>query len=121
MAMPAVPASGLVVVEAQLGFRGLEGVLDRPAPPLDLDQHLQRRALWTPSREEGHFPVAQATPDQQAACPDRLRRAAPEETPRVEVGQFHIAPVVQPWPFGSGSGLSQELNCALPATPSTYP
>ena len=33
VAMPAMPASGLVVGKAEFGFGGLEGVLDRPAPP----------------------------------------------------------------------------------------
>ena len=77
--MPAMPASGLVVGKAEFGFGGLEGVLDRPAPPFDLDQHRHRRSLWTPCREEGHFPVAQAAPDQQAACPHRRRGATVEE------------------------------------------
>ena len=48
MAMPAVPASGFVVGKAQFGFRGLERVLDRPAPPLDPDQDFQRRTDRTP-------------------------------------------------------------------------
>ena len=44
MAVPAVPAAGLVVIEPELGLGGLEGVLDRPAPTLDADQHLERQA-----------------------------------------------------------------------------
>ena len=74
MAMPAVPAPGLVVGEAQLGFRGLERVFDRPPPALDLDQDLQGRAGRTPCRE-GHPAVTETAPDQQAACLGRLRRA----------------------------------------------
>ena len=104
MAMPAVPASGLVVVEAQLGFRGLERVLDRPPPPLDLDQHVQGRARRAPCREEGHFPVAQAAPDQQTARPHQSRGATSEEASRIKVGQFQIGPVVKPRSLGPGAG-----------------
>src|SRR3954452_170701 len=100
MAMPAMPASGLVVVEAQLGLGGLEPILDRPAPPLDLDQLVHRRSLRTPSREEGHFPIAQAAPDQQAPCPDRLRGATLEEILCIEIGQLQVGPVVKPRSLG---------------------
>ena len=43
VAVPAVPAAGLVVVQPELGLGGLERVLDRPAPPLDLDPAAWRR------------------------------------------------------------------------------
>ena len=104
MAMPAVPTSGLVVGEAQLGFRSLERVLDRPPPPLDPDQDFQRRTDRTPCWEESHFSVTQTALDQQAACPDRLSGATPEEGLRINVGQFQITPVVKPWPLCPGSG-----------------
>src|SRR3954471_6363538 len=99
MAMPAVPASGLVVVEAQLGFCGFERVLDRPSPPLDRDQDFQRRTDRTPCREKGHLAVTETAPDQQSARPDRRGGATPEEGLRINVGQFQIAPVVKPWPL----------------------
>jgi hypothetical protein len=59
-----VPAAGLVVVEPELGLGGLERVLDRPAPPLDADQRLERRRLGAPRREEGQLPVGEAAPDE---------------------------------------------------------
>src|SRR4051812_39935948 len=42
MAMPAVPGSGLVVIEAELGLGSLEAVLDGPAMAFDPDQRLDR-------------------------------------------------------------------------------
>ena len=43
--MPAVPGSGFVVVEPELVFGCLEGILDRPAMALDADQGLDRRVF----------------------------------------------------------------------------
>src|SRR4051812_10602085 len=102
MAMPAMPASGLVVVKAEFGFGGLEGVFDRPAPPFNLNQHRHRRSLRTPCREERPLAVAQAAPDQQAACPHRRRGATVEEASRIEIGQLQI--VVKAGSLGPGAG-----------------
>ena len=49
--VPAVPAAGLVVLEPELGLGGLERVLDRPAPALDTDQHLERGPARAPGGE----------------------------------------------------------------------
>ena len=38
--VPAVPGTGLVMVEAEFGFGRLEGVLNGPAVPLDGDESL---------------------------------------------------------------------------------
>ena len=57
VAMPTVPGAGLIVVEAQLVFRGLEAVFDRPTMSLDLDQHLDAGSGRAPSREEGQVSV----------------------------------------------------------------
>src|SRR3954452_7972389 len=52
-AVPAVPAARLVVVEPELVLGGLERILDRPAPALDTDQHLERGAGRAPGGEVG--------------------------------------------------------------------
>src|SRR6187431_1131105 len=57
VAVPAVPAAGLVVVEAELVLGGLEAVLDRPAVPFDLDQDLDSGPGWAPGRKEGKLAV----------------------------------------------------------------
>src|SRR5580692_10423762 len=69
VAMPPMPGAGLVVVEAQLVFRGLEAVFDRPTMSLDLDQHLDAGSGRAPGREEGQVSVCDVAADQQAARP----------------------------------------------------
>ena len=95
MPMPAMPGAGLVVRQAQLGLGGLERVLDRPAPPLDGHQGLDRRAVGTPGREEGQARVS-------AGCAGSAGRVStgsrPEPDPpprRGSVGQFQVGPVVK--------------------------
>ncbi len=58
--VPAVPGTGLVVIELEFGLCGLERVLNAPAPPLDGDQGRDRCAGRAPRREVGPFAVAQA-------------------------------------------------------------
>ena len=67
--VPAVPTPGLVVVEAKLGFGGLEAVLDGPAAALDLDQLVCACPHGAPGGEERKLAVGQAAPGQQAAGP----------------------------------------------------
>src|SRR3954451_648447 len=55
--MPAVPGSGLVVVEPELVFGCLEAVFDRPAMALDADQGLDRSPWRTPGGEVGEIAV----------------------------------------------------------------
>ena len=59
--VPAMPGAGLVVIEADLVLGGLERVLDRPAPPLDGHQGLDRRADRTPGREVGEHEKAEGS------------------------------------------------------------
>src|SRR5208283_2872307 len=92
--MPAVPGSGFVVVEPELVFGRLEAILDRPG--------LDRSPCRTPSGEVGEIAVGDITPDQQASCPKDL--AVMVRLFAFEIGQFEIAPVVQSWSFGSGTG-----------------
>src|SRR3954454_1100385 len=97
MAVPAMPRTGFIVVEAEFGLGRLEGVLDRPALSFDGDQGLDRRASRAPGAEEGAGAIGEATPDQQAARPDT--GSAADILVGVKVGQFEIGPVVKPWPL----------------------
>lgn len=51
--VPAMEGTRLVMIEAELGFGGLEAVFDRPAMAFNRDQLLHGRSLGTPSGEEG--------------------------------------------------------------------
>ena len=53
MAIPAVPKAGLIVVEAELVFGGLEAVLDRPAVAFGSNQGVDAGPRWTPGGEGG--------------------------------------------------------------------
>ena len=63
VAVPAVPAARLVVIEAELIPGGLEAVLDRPAAAFDPYQHLERGTFRAPGGEERQALVGQAAPD----------------------------------------------------------
>src|SRR3954452_24053362 len=67
--MPAVPGTGLVVVEAEFVFGRLEAVLDRPAPSFDTDQRLDRGAGGAPGDEEGQGAIRDGAADQKASGP----------------------------------------------------
>src|SRR5512144_1263401 len=92
--MPAVPASGLVVIKAELGLRRFEGVLDGRALPLDLDQRRDVGPGRTPGREERQFAIPDAATDQKTA--------RPQPSPvfvvlgGLKIGQFAVGPVVEP-------------------------
>src|SRR3954452_22942385 len=58
VAMPAVPGAGLVVVETEFVFGGLEAVLDGPALSFDTDQRRNRRAGGAPGGEEGQRAIS---------------------------------------------------------------
>src|SRR6266849_5667612 len=53
-----------------------------------------------PSGEEGEIAIGDMTADQQTACPKALVCAV--EFFDLEIGQFEIAPIMQPRSFGSG-------------------
>ena len=123
MAMPAMPGSGFVVIAPELVFCCLEAVLDCPAMAFDADQRLDRSSCRTPSGEVGEIAVGDMTPDQQASRPQAL--AFIIELLTLEIGEFEIAPVMQPWPFGSRTGrktppvgwllrLGDATRCGLP-------
>src|SRR5580658_9956410 len=56
---------------------------------------------WAPSGEEGEVTIGDMTSDQQAAGPKALICAA--KFFDLEIGQFEIAPIMQPRSFGSSS------------------
>ena len=99
VAMPSMPGSALVVIEPELVFRGFKAVLDRPSMAFDRDQRFDGCSGWAPSGEEGEVIIGDATTDQQTACPQTVIYAV--ELAGIEIGQFEIAPIMQPRPFGS--------------------
>src|SRR5450432_370787 len=99
MAMPPMPGSALVVIESELVFRGLKTVLDRPPMAFDCHQRFDGCSRWTPGGEEGEIAIGDMTTDQQTACPKTLICAV--EFFDIEIGQFDIAPIMQPRSFCS--------------------
>ena len=99
--MPTMPRPALVVIEAELVLGGLEAVFDRPSMAFDGDQRFNRCARRAPGGEEGEVAVGNATPDQQAACPQAVTCIV--EWLALEIGQFEITPIMQPQFLGSGS------------------
>src|SRR5271165_2095985 len=97
--MPAVPRSGLVMVEPELVLGGLEAVLDRPTMALDADQRRDRCSGRAPGGEVGKIAVGNIAPYQQAARPQAMIFNV--ELFSLKIGQFEVAPVMQPRPFGS--------------------
>src|ERR1019366_7679768 len=100
VAMPPMPLAALVVTAPELVFRGLKTVLDRPPMAFDRHQRFDGRCRWTPGGEEGESDIGDMTTDQQTACPKTLICAV--EFFDFEIGQFEIAPIMQPRSFGSG-------------------
>src|SRR6267378_2078724 len=68
VAMPPMPGSALVVIEPELVFRGLKTVLDCPPMAFDRHQRFDGCCRWTPGGDEGE----------------------------IAIGQFEIAPIMQP-------------------------
>src|SRR6516165_4073196 len=97
--MPAVPGAGLVVIEAEFVFGGLEAVLNGPAMAFHRHQLSQRRTLGTPSREEGERAIGKVAADQQAPRP--LSAEGAIILAELKIGEFEIGPVMQAWSLGS--------------------
>ena len=111
------------MIEPELVLRGLKTVLDRPALTFDCHQRFDGCPRRTPGGEEGEIAIGNMTTDQQTACPQTLIRTV--EFFDLEIGQFEITPIMQPWSFGScscrqtlpvGRALRPGDVCALPAT-----
>ena len=96
--MPPMPGSALVVIEPELVFCGLKTVLDRPPMAFDRNQRFDGCSRRTPGGEEGEITIDDMTTYQQTACPKTLICAVFD----LEIGQFEIAPIMQPRSFGSG-------------------
>lgn len=69
VAMPAMPGTGLVVVEAELVLGSLEAIFDCSAMPLHLHQRFDRCPGRTPRREVGEIVIGDVSADQQAPRP----------------------------------------------------
>ncbi|KTQ96445.1 hypothetical protein NS226_07650 [Aureimonas ureilytica] len=67
MAVPAVPGTRFIVVEAESGLGRLAAVHDRPSLALDLARGLDRRAGGTSDGEEDQFSVSELATDQKSA------------------------------------------------------
>src|ERR1700732_2138491 len=100
VAMPGMPRSALVVIEPEFVFRGLKAILDRPPMAFDRHQRFDGCSRWTPGAEEGEITIGDILTDQQTSRPKTMIRAVKSSAP--EIGQFDIAPIMQPRSFGSG-------------------
>src|SRR5260370_7174592 len=96
-----MPGSALVVIEPELVFRGLKTVLDRPPMTFDRHQRFDGCCRWAPGGEEGEIAIGDLTTDQQTACPKTL--IGPVKFFGIEIGQFHITPLLPPRPFDPSS------------------
>src|SRR4051795_3723528 len=100
--VPAVPGTGLVVVEAEFVFGRLEAVLDGPALSFNGDQYRNRRAGGAPGGEEGQVAISDVAADQQASGSQTGQGLV--VFGRLEISQFQISPVKQPLALGSAPG-----------------
>src|SRR4029077_16267966 len=83
-----------------LVFRGLETVLDRPPMAFDRHQRFDGCCRRAPCGEESEIAIGDTTTDQQTACPKT--RICVVRFFDFQIGQFEIAPIMQPRSFGSG-------------------
>ena len=98
MAVPALPATYLVLIESALALGGLRTDLDLPAPAGDLHQVLEP-GLRTPDMYHitGQFlTLIQAAPYQQVMSEATLLQC------QLQPPQRHQRPVVQTLAFGPG-------------------
>jgi hypothetical protein len=94
-----MPGSALVVIEPELVLRGLKTILDRPPMTLDRYQRFDRCSCWTPGGKEGEIAISYISTDQQTSRPKALICVI--ESFDLEIGQFEIAPIMQPRSFSS--------------------
>ena len=98
VAVPAMPGAGLVMIEAEFILGGFKTILDSPAMTFHRYQLCHRRALGTPSGEEGQIITGDVAADQEASCP------FPGKSASLEICQFDVGPVMQTRPLGSFAG-----------------
>jgi hypothetical protein len=94
-----MPGSALVVIEPELVLRGLKTILDRPPMAFDRHQRFDGCSRWTPGAEEGEITIGDISTDQQTSGPKALICVI--KSFDLEIGQFDIAPIMQPWSFSS--------------------
>ena len=90
------------MVKPEFVFGGLEAVFDRPAMAFDIDERPDGCSGRTPGGEVGEVAIGNIAPDQQAARPQAMVFIV--EFFSFKVGEFKIAPVMQPRAFGSNTG-----------------
>ena len=100
MPVPAVPRPALIVGQSEFCLGGLERVFNRPAPPLNGHQLLDRRARRAPRRKIGQAPVRQAAPHQKTTRPQALVERGVERV-SLQRSQLQIGPVVQARPLST--------------------
>src|SRR3954454_23660925 len=98
--MPAVPGTGLVVIETEFVFGRLEAVLDGPALSFHSDQHRDRRAGGAPGGEKGQVAISDIAADQKAPGPKAGQVLV--VFGGFKIGQFQVGPIEQPLALGSG-------------------
>ena len=87
------------MIKAQLVFCRLETVLDSPAAALHADQFLDGGPNWSPGGEESQILIRDGAADQKTARPKP--RAAFLIFTGIDIGQFHISPVIEARPLGA--------------------
>jgi len=87
------------MIKAKLVFCRLETVFNSPAAALHADQFLDRGSKWSPGGEESQVLIRDGAADQKAPRPKP--RAAFLILAGIDIGQFHISPVVEARPLGA--------------------
>jgi hypothetical protein len=105
--IPAIPATNLVVVQADLVLGGLEAFLDRPADPRHPDQLGQAGTGRAETGVEGQLSIRQPPAHQQ---PEPTARPAGSD-------QRDPGPVIDPGPLGASPALRRrQARAGRPAT-----
>ena len=79
----------------------------------DRHQRFDRCCRWAPGGEEGEIAISDISTDQQTSRPKTMICAV--KFSDLEIGQFEIAPIMQPRSFGSGplpTGVSNRTGAA---------
>ncbi len=87
------------MIKAKLVFRRLEAVLDGPAAAFHADQFVDGGSRRSPGGEEGQVVICDGAADQKATRPKT--GAAGIVFAGVEIGQFHISPVIKARSLGA--------------------
>ena len=91
MPVPAMPGTGLVVIEAEFVLGGFKAFFDGPAMAFDRYELFHWHALGAPRREERKVAVGNVAADQKASRPRPGENAV--ILAGIEIGQFEIDPM----------------------------